>query len=68
MENAIPEGLIWDEKSLKVQVANHEIKFDKENPKINQNNLTLTLDGKNIVVRLVSAMPLKLRIMLHLAL
>ena len=34
-ENAIPEGLIWDEKSLKVQVANHEIKFDKENPKIN---------------------------------
>ncbi|WP_304228549.1 LPXTG cell wall anchor domain-containing protein [Lactobacillus kitasatonis] len=46
VENAIPEGLIWDEKSLKVQVANHEIKFDKENPKINQNNLTLTLDGK----------------------
>lgn len=46
VENAIPEGLILDEKSLKVQVANHEIKFDKENPKINQNNLTLTLDGK----------------------
>ena len=46
VENAIPEGLIWDEKSLNVQVANHEIKFDKENPKINQNNLTLTLDGK----------------------
>ena len=46
VENAIPEGLIWNEKSLKVQVANHEIKFDKENPKINQNNLTLTLDGK----------------------
>lgn len=46
VENAIPEGLIWDEKSLKVQVANYEIKFDKENPKINQNNLTLTLDGK----------------------
>lgn len=46
VENAIPEGLIWDEKSLKVQVANHEIKFDKENPKINQNNLTLTLDGE----------------------
>ena len=33
VENAIPEGLIWDEKSLNVQVANHEIKFDKENPK-----------------------------------
>lgn len=33
-------------KSLNVQVANHEIKFDKENPKINQNNLMLTLDGK----------------------
>lgn len=46
VENAIPEGLILDEKSLKVQVANHEIKFDKENPKINQNNLTLTLDDK----------------------
>ena len=46
VENAIPEGLIWDEKSLKVQVANHEIKFGKENPKINQNNLTLTLDDK----------------------
>lgn len=46
VENAIPEGLILNEKSLKVQVANHEIKFDKENPKINQNNLTLTLDGK----------------------
>ena len=46
VENTIPEGLVLDGKSLKIKVANHEIKLDKNSLQADSNNLKLTLDGK----------------------
>ncbi|WP_308558065.1 LPXTG cell wall anchor domain-containing protein [uncultured Lactobacillus sp.] len=46
VNNAIPEGLILDEKSLKVKIAGQEVKLDKDNFQINGNNLKLNLDTK----------------------
>lgn len=46
VENAIPEGLVLDGKSLKIKVANHEIKLDKNSLQADSNNLKLTLDGE----------------------
>ncbi|WP_438450595.1 LPXTG cell wall anchor domain-containing protein [Lactobacillus kitasatonis] len=46
VENTIPEGLVLDEKSLKIKVANHEIKLDKNSLQADSNNLKLTLDGE----------------------
>ena len=46
VENTIPEGLVLDGKSLKIKVANHEIKLDKNSLQADSNNLKLTLDGE----------------------
>lgn len=46
VENIIPEGQILDEKSLKVKVADREIKLDRDNFQLDGNNLKLDLDGK----------------------